>query len=227
VPSEKRPVGTYLIMRGMPIDIGVRVKTWHETDLEFVGRPRAYCSVICAHWTGAENPAASMFHNMTTHSVLGKKSPLSVHFCIDQRGDIYQMADTEMRGAHAPRVNSFSVGIEFIGRGTALKAPKRGYDRERVTEHIQGRRVTYDELFDAQVTAGVALIEKLCMLYALPMKVPEDVNGNLITKELSDPMLLSFRGVIGHLHCQGKDDPGLKLLRAIQARGKALDRPGA
>lgn len=212
-------------MRGMPVDIGMRVRTWHETGFEFAGRARAWTGVVCCHWTGAENPAGAMYENMISRSVLGKKAPLSVHFCIDQRGDIYQMADTEMRGAHAPRVNSYSVGIEFVGRGTALKNPKRGFERDRVTEVIQGRKVTYDELLDAQVTAGVALIEKLCGLYGLPMKVPQDAKGDLVLKELSDPVLEAFRGVIGHCHCQGKDDPGARLMRAIQARGKELARP--
>lgn len=223
MPSERRPGGTHIVMRGMPVDIGMRVRTWEETGFQFVGRARAWTGVVCCHWTGAENPPGAMYANMMDHSVLGKKVPLSVHFCVDQRGDIYQMADAEMRGAHAPAVNSFGIGIEFIGRGTALKNPKRGHERERVTEVIHGRKVVYEELFDAQVTAGVQLIEKLCGLYGLPMRVPEDKDGRLVTKELSAAQLGVFRGVLGHFHVQKKDDPGLRLLRAIQARGRQLD----
>lgn len=220
---------TYIYMRGMKVDIRTRVRTWDETNLEFVGRDRTHTRAIIAHQTGAENPLAAMYENMQTHSVLGQKSPLSIHFCIDQAGGIYQMADTEMRAAHAVgkggdrSANSWSVGIEFIGRGADLKRPARGFKRERVTEVIHGVKTAYDELFDEQIASGVLLIEKLCGLYGLPMKVPEDAQGAVHGKLLDDHAYDTWRGVLSHPHVeQNRADISFRLMRAVQARGRAL-----
>ncbi len=234
-PANPTPRPTEIIMRGMRIDIGIRVLTFAETGFEFVGRERTHTRAIIAHVTGSENPPAAVYENMCTHAAFGKRMPLSVHFVIDQKGAIYQMADTEMRGAHAVgkggdrSANSWSVGIEFIGRGADWKpVPARGFTRPRAVETIHGVRTAYDELFDAQVTSGVALIEKLCGLYGLPMRVPEDARGEAVLKELDDHAYDTWRGVLGHAHVErGKVDPGLKILRAVQARGRALTRPVA
>jgi len=226
------PKPTDIIMRGMRVNVGMRVLTWHETGFEFVGRERTYCRAIICHMTGAENPPAAMYSNMLSHCVYGKRSPLSIHFCVDQKGVIYQMADAEMRGAHAVgkggdrSANSWSVGIEFIGRGADWKtAPARGYTRPRAVELIHGHKTPYDELYDVQVASGVALIEKLCALYGLPMRVPEDVHRQVHADLLTDHAYDTWRGVLSHPHVEiGKADVSFKLMRAVQARGRELER---
>lgn len=235
MPSESAPKPTDIYVRGQRVDIGLRVMTFDETGFEFVGRPRTHTRAILCHMTGAENPPAAVYNNMSRHAVYGKRQPLSVHFVVDQKGVIYQMADAEMRGAHAVgkggerSANSWSVGIEFICRGADWKkVPARGYTRPRATETIHGERVVYDELFDAQRDAGVALIEALCKVYSLPMRVPEDVKGAVLTRALDDEAYDAFRGVAGHFHVEpGKTDPGLGILRAVQARGRAIPKPVA
>jgi N-acetylmuramoyl-L-alanine amidase len=233
VPSEGRlRPSTTILMRGLPVDIGLRVIPSSESGCEFLGRMRTHTRAVICHMTGAENPAAAMFDNMQNRrNAFGVKEPLSIHFCIDQRGDIYQMADTEMRCAHAVgkgqerSANGWSIGIEFIGRGSDLKRPTRGYTRERITTMLHGRPVEMDELFDAQVSAGVKLVEKLCGLYGLPMRVPEDAGGSVLTRTIADALYDSFHGVMAHPHVEaGKTDLSPKLMRAIQARGRELER---
>lgn len=215
----------HIICRGMPVEVGFTVKTWMDTGWRFpTVRARTITRAVCAHWTASENPPGTMFRNMSKKlDAFGKASPLSVHFCVNQNGAVYQMADTEARCVHAGDANAYSIGIEFIGRGSDMKVSSKGIDRELVTERIHGGKVTYYELLPAQVEAGVRLIEALCSLYALPMVVPEDELGDVRLEELDLRTLSTFRGVIGHMHVHAnKSDCGARLLRAVQARGKAL-----
>jgi hypothetical protein len=217
-------VAKHLIRRGAQVPVPFDVVSYAESGLEFVGRPRVATKYCVAHWTGAENAPSAMYFNMLNRTINGKRAPLSIHLCVDQLGAIYQMADLETRCVHAGDANAFSVGIEFIGRGNATHLPAKGIRRERVTETIQGVRVKYDELLPAQITSGVALLEALCDLYELPLRVPENVDHSVRAKALSADELGVFRGVIGHLHVQeGKTDPGLGLLRAVQRRGRARE----
>lgn len=217
----------HLIVRGVAVQVPFDVQQYADTGWEFIGRPRTVTKYVCTHHTGAENPPAALYHTLQTHSVLGKKVPMSIHFCVDQRDLVYQMADVETRCVHAGAANAYSVGIEFISRGNNLKAPSRGIRRDRVTETVHGAALTYDELLPEQVASGVQLIETLCMLYALPVRVPEDVNRNVVAKELSEEQFALHTGVIGHLHVPDPDhrhkvDPGLRILRAVQAHGRQL-----
>lgn len=213
-------MANHIIRRGMPVDVPLEVVGYAESGLEFVGRPRVNSRLIVCHWTGAENPPSAMYFNMQNRTINGKRSPLSIHFCVDQEGMVYQMADTETRCVHAGRANATSVGIEFIGRGNATSNPAKGIRRERVIETIHGVRVKYDELLPVQVESGLKLIEALCSLYELPMHVPETMDRRVRTEVLSDDQLALFKGVIGHMHEGGKVDPGLRLLRAVQRRGR-------
>jgi hypothetical protein len=210
----------------MPVRVPFEVIGYDESNLEFTGRMRVSTRQIVAHWTGAENAPSAMYFNMLNRTVNGKRTPLSIHFCVDQQGQIYQMADTETRCVHAGRANEASIGIEFIGRGNATLNPAKGIRRERVVETIHGQRVKYDELLPAQIESGVKLIEALCGLYALPLRVPETLEGRVRADTLSDEQFGLFKGVIGHLHVEdGKVDCGLALLRAVQTRGRAAKLP--
>lgn len=224
------PAGRFIVARGMPVQVGYPVKTWHDTGWRFASaRDRATSLQICAHWTGGENPPGVVYRSMSQHSVFDEKSgkdiaqPLSVHFIVSQKGLVYQTADTQARCVHAGEANATSIGIEFIGRGNDLKKPQKGFLRTQVVERIHNVPVRYDELLDAQVEAGVKLIASLCTLYQLPLIVPENADGTVRLEQLPKEDFKTFRGVIGHLHCHpSKVDPGARILRAVQAAGRAL-----
>ncbi len=219
-PTSK--VGWHLICRGMKVDVDFPVRTYLETGWQFHGRSRVTCQVVVNHWTAAENPPSMVYTNMLNHAVFvdGDRNPqpLSVHFVVDKDGIVFQMADTELRAAHckAHGLNSSSIGIEFIGRGTGLDLPSRGVERELVTESIQGRKTRYYELTLAQVRVGVKLNRELCRLYGLPLRVPVDKEGKPHLYALPDAAMRTFTGCIGHGHAEArKTDCGLALLRAI------------
>lgn len=210
----------HLVCRGMKVDVDFAVRGWAETGLRFEGRNRVLCSVVVNHTTGAENPPAAVHHSMSTRrNANGDPEPLSVHFLVDKDGIVYQMADTELRASHckAHGLNAVSIGIEYICRHTAIDVPSRGTQRTIAVDRIHGRPVRYYELTLAQMRAGLQLNRMLCSLYGLPFAVPLDASGQVISTEMSDLRLRSFRGCIGHLHAeQKKTDPGLGLLRAIR-----------
>jgi hypothetical protein len=222
---QKPREGGHIICRGSRVQVPFPVQTWETTGWQFHGRNRTHGRVIVQHWTGAENAPVNMYANMLNHTNVYKiAEPLSVHFAIDQMGLIYQLADTELKCVHTPGANAFSIGIEHIGRGSDLSKPAKGWERERVTDTIHGHRVRYDNLLPAQIEASVRLNEALCALYGLPMRVPEDAAGKLLSTKLTDEQASVFRGCAGHLHFGIKNDPGLRLLQAIQERGRELAR---
>lgn len=216
-----------IIVRGHPFPCLVPVHTWLTTGFHFLTRTRVReARWIVNHWTGAENSAAQCFANMRRHKARdGSPEPLSVHFIVDQLGEIYQCADTEARCAHAygneGDGNSYGIGIEIINRGHGT-APSKGFERSVRTELIHKRLVTYGDFFPAQVTAVIALNAALCSAYSLPMHVPHR-DGDVYPTALPAAYRERFRGILGHLHLElGKPDPGLELLRRIHAAGLGL-----
>lgn len=236
--SERLTQQKHLIVRGAKVPVPFGVYQFADTGFEFIGRPRTSTRAVVTHLTGAENAPGTLYDSMGRHYVFKDQkrvpAPLSIHFAVDQKGDVYQMADTEMRGAHAVgkggdrSANAWSIGIEFIGRGSDLSRPARGYERERIKTKIHGQPVVMDELFDAQVKSGLVLLEALCRLYSLPVRVPEEANGDVLQGVLSDALYDGWRGVLAHPHVErGKTDLSPKLMRAVQRRGRELDQARA
>lgn len=211
-----------IIVHGERVTVDARVKTWHETGLAFPERRgRSVTSAVVLHWTGAENPPDRLFANM-------RAARLSVHFAIDQQGSVWQFMDAHLRGAHchAHGANGFAVGCELINRGSDLKCPTQGIERQLRREAIHGRAVTYAAFTEPQITAALALTEALCRTYGLPMLVPRE-RGDVLATAMSLGEARAFRGVVGHLNFErGKVDPGLELLRRVHQRGVELIGPG-
>jgi hypothetical protein len=201
------------------------VRTWSATGMHFLTRMRlAETRWIVNHWTGAENSAEQCFDNMRRHvDKDGKPEPLSVHFIVDQLGEVYQCADVAARCSHARENggNSWGVGIEIINRGHGT-TPSKGFERPRRTERIHRREVTYGEFYPAQISSVIALNAALCAALELPLRVPMK-DGDVYPTVLPPGYLGAYRGVLGHLHLdRGKPDPGLELLRRIHAAGLSL-----
>lgn len=214
-----------IIVRGVRFRCLAPVRSWHETGLHFITRMRKETRFVVVHWTAAENRPAQVVANMRSHmNAQREPEPLSVHFVIDQLGEVYQCADADARCAHAGENggNEFGVGIEVINRGHGT-APSRGFDRALRTETIHGRPVTYREFYPAQVASVVELCSALCTAYGLPLRVPIS-NGDVHPTVLPPQYLGGYRGVLGHLHLStvGKVDPGLEVLRRVHATGLGI-----
>lgn len=202
---------SHILCAGRAIPCDAEVKLWAETGLRFFARgKRTETRGIVCHWTGGEGDAAQV------HRVLVGRG-LSVHFYIDQAGVVYQHCDADAYCAHASGANGWTVGIEIANRANG-EANHAKWPRELTRETIHGRTVTATRFYPAQIRAATALCTAIAKGFGLPLCVPEDASGDVATTVLSKPVLSTYRGVLGHLHCttKGKRDPGLEILREMR-----------
>jgi len=144
---------------------------------------------------------------------------LSVHFCIDNDGTIYQLLDTQHVAWHAKGVNSRSVGVE-ISNACNLKY-KSHYDPPRPI--VKGAVIHKKKLkpfmgfYPVQIAALKALTKALHQAYDIPLECPLD-DGKLVNTVSYDVIRNKFSGVIGHYHVShNKTDPaGLDIPKMLQ-----------
>jgi len=200
-------MGTVLV-DGREARCEARVRSDHAFKFSGLAQ-RDTTRAVCLHWTGGRRGGPAVFRTL-------KQRGLSVQFCVDADGQIWQFCDASMRCSHATGANSWSCGVEIVNPAqsgqTAGDAP-----RVVVVERIHGHDTQHTTFTAEQVTAVLALTETLCKAYGLPLAVPMDGRGVLATAAKSN-LLDGFRGVIGHLHLtRRKNDPGLAILRAVAA----------
>jgi N-acetyl-anhydromuramyl-L-alanine amidase AmpD len=142
---------------------------------------------------------------------------LSVHFCVEPDGTVWQYADAALRCSHAGIANAWSVGVEVVNHaGPRLVGAEH---RPVLIEKIHGADRRHTGFTAEQMTAVLALATSVCRAYGLPLEVPMAAPGHdVVADVLPDPELKAFRGCLGHLHISAaKTDPGLAILRAIAA----------
>lgn len=211
MPIAPRPEPV-VICGGARVSCPLPVILWGESGLSFQERPRRKATrVVCLHWTGGEGDAAKVHHVLTTRKT-------SVQFFIDAAGVIWQFCDADRECVHAPGWNKTGIGIELQNRGSDLtvKLPK-GLSRSIVRERIHGRMLSYSDFTPLQVVSAVTLVRVLCGAFKLPVQVPVDDAGKVITRGLLPDQMARFSGVCGHYQSFGsnRDDPGPRLLRLI------------
>jgi N-acetyl-anhydromuramyl-L-alanine amidase AmpD len=153
---------------------------------------------------------------------------LSVHFCVEPNGNVYQFCDADRRCAHAGSVddtdrdgfqlsgNACSVGIEVVNPASEMQVA-RGIRRALVREEIHGVEQVATAFTAEQTASTIALARSLCSAYGLPLDVPMD-GENVLETVMPEHEFRTFRGVCGHLNLTTrKRDPGLAILRAIAA----------
>ncbi len=160
------------------------------------------------HWTGGTGEGSVLRQRMANRVTKdGTPVKVSVHYNVGRDGSVYQFEDpTKVVCNHAGRVNDFSVGIEVTGPGTL---ELEGYEYE--TQTLKGRKVRVAKFGEAQVASVVRLVTQLCDQFGLPHQYPERFD------EFPIERLRTFRGVIGHLQCAKKNDPGSQLFVALGA----------
>lgn len=221
--------GGTIVVRGRMFAVDFPVRPWTETGLKFPAR-RMLPTVraIVNHWTGAENPPDAVVRNMSNRlNDKGEPSPVSVHFIVDQLGDVYQCMDAAARASHCSgfKANDWSVGIEFINRGSDLKKPSKGIERTLRTDTIHGRKVEYCEMTGPQLVTACLLNEALCLAFALPFTVPQK-DGDVYTSVLSARQAQYVRGVLAHYMLEpGKADPGVEHMRILHLYGRRTMPP--
>lgn len=204
-----------IIIGGARVFCAAPVVLWGESGLVIDGRPRRKKTAqIVLHWTGGEGGAEQVHRTL-------REAGAAVPLFIDAQGVVWQFMDIDRQGVHCPGWNTSGVGIEIANRGTALhvRLPK-GVVRSEVEEVVHGRPTKYSDFTPAQVVSVVTVVRALCDHYRLPVQVPVDRRGEVITGVLSTLEAARFTGVCGHYQTPGatKADPGPRLLRLIHGQ---------
>ena len=149
---------------------------------------------------------------------------VSVHFCIDNNGTIYQLLDTQHAAWHAGRtiVNRKSIGVEisnayypkyqdtYINRGFNPRPLMSGIEvHNRILDPFLG-------FYPIQLEALKALWRAVHLSLGIPLEYPADQAGNLCTTTHKDTRSGIFSGFVNHynitsskIDCAGLDLPSL------------------
>jgi len=204
-----------------------KVVLWDEAD-GFKSKMGCYSS-----YGGQEDRKPTFFVNhwdvcLSAEScarVLNKRG-ISVHFCIDNDGTIYQMLDTQNTAwqAGGRSWNSKSIGVE-ISNAYYLKYQdwyvKNGFGERPIQENgwVHGKRLDpFLDFYPVQLAALKALWNAIHDATGIPMQCPTDVNGELVAAvhdQCADGM---FEGFINHYNLtKGKIDcAGLDLVDLLK-----------
>lgn len=180
----------------------------------FKTKPGRKPSMFIVHWDACLSSASCA-------KVLDQRG-LSVHFCIDNDGTIYQLVDTENIAYHAPPTNTLSIGVEvsnafykkysdtYIKNGFGARpiVPQTKVNGGIVEEHLG--------FYPEQEKALSVLIKTVCAYYSIPLVTPK-VNGQYATGEHPDVVSGAFKGVACHFHVTKEkiDCAGLDLDKII------------
>ena len=134
-----------------------------------------------------------------------KQRGLSVHFCIDNDGTIYQMVDCQNIAWHAGTANAVSIGVE-VSNAFYVKYNdtyiKRGFGARPILKNTKvngGVIKEHLDFYDIQKQALSVLIKTVCSFYGIPLVVPKE-NGVMASGEVFDVKMNKFNGVVCHYH---------------------------
>ena len=154
-----------------------------------------------------------------------KKRRLSVHFCIDNDGTIYQLMDCNNVAWHAGnrKVNDKSIGVEISNayypkyqdmyRSQGFGPRPWCHDVE-----VHGKKLPpFLGFYPVQVEAFKVLAKTLHKVYNIPLVVPMK-EGNLSTTIVSDVQQATFKGVVNHYNISSRkiDCAGFKLDKILK-----------
>ena len=154
-----------------------------------------------------------------------KKRGISVHFCIDNDGTIYQLMDCNDIGWHAGnrKVNNNSIGVEisdaYYPKYQELYKTKGFGERPVWSDaEVHGRKLEpFLGFYDVQIEAFKALAKALHNAYDIPLVAPM-VGEELLRGVDPDVQKGTFQGVINHYHVTRRkiDCAGLKLDKILK-----------
>jgi len=154
-----------------------------------------------------------------------KKRGISVHFCIDNDGTIYQLMDCNDIGWHAGNreVNNNSIGVEisdaYYPKYQELYRTK-GFGPRPTWRNVEvhGKKLKpFLGFYDVQLDALKALTKALHNAYDIPLVAPMD-GEELLTGVDPDVQKGTFEGVVNHYHITRRkiDCAGLKLDKILK-----------
>ena len=160
----------------------------------------------------------------TCVKVLNQRN-ISVHFCIDNDGTIYQLLDTNHAAWHASsrKVNHSSIGIEIANAYYPKYQSwyeKKGFGKRPIMEEaeVHGKKLEpFTWFYPEQIKALQALWKSIHEGIGIPLDCPVDTNGN--TSTITDPKVIAgnFKGFVSHYHITKKkiDCAGLDIKKLL------------
>ena len=208
----------------LPID-WPQVVLWDEPDglaitpgkyYDNSGKPDREPSMFVNHWDVCLSAE-------TCANILNRRG-ISVHFCLDNDGTIYQLLDTQHGAWHCSKYhgNKKSIGIEISN----AYYPKyqdwyveNGFGERPLQENGQVHGKTQKPFmwfYPVQIEALKALWKAVHLGLGIPLEYPQNSDGTLCTTVHSDCEDGSFEGFSNHynfvrtkIDCAGMDMPGL------------------
>jgi N-acetyl-anhydromuramyl-L-alanine amidase AmpD len=204
----------HLVVAGveLPVDVPVVHDLAFEPGSCGARRRTAPCTLGVLHWTGGEGSGEQV------HRVLAARG-LSIHFCVDPEGTIYQYADpARVACAHAGRgANDLSWGVEVSCYGFTVGGrppPVVARDREEYETTIHGRRARVADFRPAQYAA----LDVLCDVLSGTLGIPRAVWPGP-AERVPWARLKAFHGIVGHMHISTRKlDPGTRPLERLARR---------
>jgi hypothetical protein len=149
-------------------------------------------NMFVIHWDACLNSS-------TCVRVLQERN-LSVHFCIDNDGTIYQLVDCDDIAQHAAGVNSKSIGVEVSNAFyTKFQSwyEKNGFGKREILKDIPVHNSVIKECLDfypIQKQAISVLLKTVCNHYSIPLDTPDSIT------EVPSVASGTYKGVVSHLH---------------------------
>jgi len=154
---------------------------------------------------------------------------VSVHFCIDNDGTIYQLLDTNHAAWHGStrKVNHRSIGVEIANAYYPKYQPwyeKKGFGKRPIISgaKVHGKTLEpFTWFYPKQIQALQALWKAVHDATGIPYECPTDNSGNTSSNVDRKVAAGTFKGFVSHYHVTKKkiDCAGLdikKLLNEIK-----------
>jgi len=168
-------------------------------------RTRAHMAGVIHHQAGEGN-ASSCFNVLNKREALspGKFYYLSVHFQVDQKGIITQLADLDTVCQHAGDVNEWTWGVEISNRGTGKAGGK--WPRQPYVDTMHGTSVTFLAFYQDQRDAVLKLVRAVHEVLGMGTSIPSE--GNKAIRRVATPDEMKRADVLAHyMITDNKIDP--------------------
>tara|TARA_R110002020_G_scaffold50716_6_gene143184 strand:- start:42018 stop:42959 length:942 start_codon:yes stop_codon:yes gene_type:complete len=138
-------------------------------------------------------------------NVLNRRG-ISVHFCIDNDGTIYQILDTQHGAWHASNSygNRYGIGVE-ISNAYYIKYQdwyeKNGFGKRPVCTDsvVHGKKLKdHTDFYPVQIEALKALWEAVSVGIGIPLECPKNPDGTLLRGLSNDVSKGRFNGFVNH-----------------------------
>ena len=182
------------------------------TYSSYAGKPDRRPNFFVTHWDAALSAASC--------ARIGKKRGLSVHFCIDNDGTIYQLLDTQHAAwqAGSRLWNHNSIGVEISNAWYPKYQDwyvKNGFGERPLVEPLRchgAKLKTSLGFYEVQLDALAALYEAVHRQLGIPLETPLDSDSRSVMGVYKPATKAKFDGFIHHyqltrnkIDCAGLD----------------------